>query len=171
MRALHRITFAPLLALLVAAPSVIHAQSPGDRVRVLRPADKRVVLVGSLERESPDSVWLVPDGRAEPVAAPLGGMRLERSLGRRGHALTGLLIGAGAGAAAGIVFWAGFCGGNSDNFCDGDEELRIAAVFIIPPAVLGAGIGALVKSERWEPVLRARPGPGGGIGLGLSFRL
>lgn len=169
MPALHRITFAPLLALLVAAPSVIHAQSPGDRVRLLRPADRSVVLVGSFERASTDSVWLVPAGRTEPVAAPLGGMRLERSLGRRGHALTGLLIGAGAGAAAGIVFWAGFCGENSDNFCDGDEELRIAAFFIIPPAVLGAGIGALIKSERWEPVVRG--GPGGGIGLGLSFRL
>jgi hypothetical protein len=60
------------------------------------------------------------------------------------------LVGAGVGAAITVLFLSGFCGG--DTLCDGDEQVRAAAIFGIPSIAIGAGIGALIRTERWERV-------------------
>ena len=48
------------------------------------------------------------------------------------------------------LFLSVFCGG--DTVCDGDEQLRAAAIFGLPSLALGAGIGAMIKVERWAPL-------------------
>lgn len=162
------ITLAVVFAVL---PAFAGAQSPGpgERVRLVRRGENMIVLEGRLARATPDSVWITSAGTADTTRAALGtGLRLDRSLGRRSHALTGALVGAGAGTAAALLFYSGFCS-DPDTLCDGDEELRIAAVFIIPSTLVGAGIGALIRTERWQPVVMARPQGGLGLGVGFSF--
>lgn len=157
--------------LLLCAAQLGSAQSlePGDRVRVIRQGVDRTALIGQFVRSTPDSVWFRPLGQAETVGIELGsGIRLDQSLGRRSRAGTGALIGAGVGAAVTILFLSGFCGG--DTLCDGDEQLRAAAIFGLPGLALGAGIGALIRAERWAPVspvtLRSAPRLQLGIQLG-----
>jgi hypothetical protein len=102
--------------------------------------------------------------------------RLEISRGRRGHARTGLLLGAVLGLAAVAL---------RDLGCEPDcGEDKPSGGFIAAAvgggALLGAGIGAVVRSERWEPLpwavgpaRRAQVQPvasPAGLGLRVSLR-
>jgi hypothetical protein len=149
----------PLAALVLAAMAApAQAQSssaqsvqPGDRIRVTRGDRLGDPLIGRLVRLARDSVWLLPRGLPVPVSMPLGpGVRLDRSLGRKSHIVTGALVGAGVGAAATAFFLSVFCGG--DTVCDGDEQLRAAAIIGLPCLAVGAGIGAMITVERWAPL-------------------
>ncbi len=165
-----------LLALAGVLPAGLTAQNPpvrpGDRVRVTRPA--RSPLLGRVERLTRDSLWIAREPGGPAVGISLGErLRLERSLGRKGHALQGALVGAGTGVVATLLFLEGFCGG--DNLCDGDEEVTAAAIFVSPATLAGALIGSLVRSERWSfvPVVALTPpgGPAAPAALRLGFRL
>src|ERR1041384_3052642 len=134
----------PLAALVLAAMAApAQAQSssaqsvqPGDRIRVTRGDRLGDPLIRRLRA---------------PVSMPLGpGVRLDRSLGRKSHIVTGALVGAGVGAAATAFFLSVFCGG--DTVCDGDEQLRAAAIIGLPCLAVGAGIGAMITVERSAPL-------------------
>ena len=138
---------------LQGVPGILEGQgvAPGERVRVTTTGNPNPPLIGTITRTVPDTLWLTPEGQVQPAAVPLGAsIRLERSLGHRSHVLAGALIGAGVGAAITILFLSGFCGG--DTLCDGDEQVRAAAIFGLPSIALGAGIGALIRTERWESI-------------------
>ena len=162
-----------LTLLAVALPHTAPAQAPaqGDRVRVVRHDRSAGVPAGRFDRASRDSVWIIGPGSREPFGVALRpGDRLERSVGQRSHVLTGALIGAGVGAGITLWFLNGFCD-DPDTLCNGDEELRAAAFFGLPSIALGAGIGALIKSERWAPVVSAASGGGSGLRVGVAIRL
>ena len=94
------------------------------------------------------AVTLTADG-GRPVTIPLASITaLEASLGRRRNALQGLAIGAVSGALLGLAFNvdSNNCGDESDNFCSRGEAIGAGSFTF---ALLGTGIGALIKSERW----------------------
>ena len=94
------------------------------------------------------AVTLTADG-GRPVTIPLASITaLEASLGRRRNALQGLVIGAVSGALLGLAFDvdSNDCGDQSDNFCSRGEAVGAGSFTF---ALLGTGIGALIKSERW----------------------
>ena len=63
------------------------------------------------------------------------------------YTLTGLLIGGLVGAAATGVFLAAFCS-DSDTKCGADEVGRAVVIIAVPPAVVGAVIGSLIRTKR-----------------------
>jgi hypothetical protein len=159
-----------ILALFMALSRPTSAQSlqPGDRIRATPAHSFGDHLIGQFVRSTSDSIWLRPQEQGQPIALALAdGLRIDRSLGRHSRAGTGALIGAGVGAAVTVLFLSGFCGG--DNLCDGDEQVRAAAIFGLPSVAVGAGIGALIKTERWTPVARVTAADGFGIGVMIRW--
>ncbi len=160
---------APVVAgfLLGHSPGWAQPLAPGDRIRVV-PASGGAPIAGDFVRHSADSVWLQPSRRGKTISVGLGsGVRLDRSVGSRSHAGLGALVGAGVGAAVTIFFLSRFCGG--DTLCDGDEQVRAAAIFGLPSVALGAGIGALIRTERWTPVPAGSLGFRPGLQFGVQF--
>ena len=96
-------------------------------------------------------------------------VRLEVSTGRRRHWWQGGLVGVGVGAIIGAL--AGDAshracqreGGNACFFSSkrrSDDVLIGMAIWSVPGLVLGTGIGALVRSDRWvdsTALVRSRP--------------
>lgn len=95
---------------------------------------------------------------------------LERSAGIHHHALIGGAAGFLAGAAFTAYFLAAFCG--ADSPCQGDEVVKAGTIFALPPALVGAVIGGLIRRERWVAVrpsrVTLRLGPGR-VGVGMRF--
>jgi hypothetical protein len=115
--------------------------------------------------------------QAEEQASPLtisltGVTRLEVSQGRKSNALKGLLIGSIVGVSTGVVV--GLVVAES---C-WDHKVACAAagtaVVGVTGALVGLGIGALSKSDRWEEIPLDRlqvsivPQRDGRLGIGLS---
>lgn len=182
-----------MLTSVAVVPAVGHAQSqeplqPGTRVRVWfdcgglnRPPrlDCRREP-GIVVRSGPEGIVWEPAAAASaagPLTRPWSAVRtVEVSRGMRSHAVTGLLIGALAGAVSGALLGAWYYGG----LCDCSNHARGAVVgalfFTIPAAPLGATIGSLVTTDRWEEVspdrLQVVVEPRGqrlGVKLALSF--
>ncbi|HEX6747498.1 MAG TPA: hypothetical protein VF092_09445 [Longimicrobium sp.] len=81
----------------------------------------------------------------QPLAAPAGAFVADTAA-RRGHTKEGLLIGGIVGVAAAGLFLAGFCD-DSDSPCQGDEYARALVYIALPPAVVGALIGTLIRTK------------------------
>jgi hypothetical protein len=150
----------------------------GARVRVRVVAAPGPWMKGHLAGADSASIALIPEG-----APPLAGSelrlpretisRLEIATGKKRHWLAGLAIGAAAGLA--MEF-------DDNYFCSRGEALAWMGGTL---AAVGAGVGALVKSDVWipvaldalgppparvgrvEPALRATPA---GLSLGVSVR-
>jgi hypothetical protein len=80
---------------------------------------------------------------------------LEISTSSRRHARNGLLIGAGVGLVLGGIFWAEAesCDGCTHGDCWGPPLLTGLA---LSGAMYGVGIGALIQTPRWQPILLDR---------------
>jgi hypothetical protein len=125
----------------------------GSRVRV-RTMQRGEPQVGILEGESADELVIRTKGAASPVQVRRRDvLRLEVSRGTRRHTLKGLLGGAVAwGAIVGLV--AAF---------DTLDESGLGEPLVIGGMLAaGAGIGTMVKTERWE---RVAPG---GVSVGIG---
>ena len=159
------ILFAPLSGALAQAQPV----QPGQRVRVTAPAAWGVARqVGSFVGMRGDTLVVTGDST---LACPLDWVdRLDVHRGRKSWTLVGAGIGLVLGAGGGIAFatrdW-DFCGP-----CTGVIPVAIGVGGIL----LGAGIGAVIKTDRWEAVpldqLRAQPlvdRRGRRVGLGMSI--
>jgi hypothetical protein len=148
--------------LLIVSPASLLAQTEASpvlldsRVRVTMRSAPGLAAVGTLDAWDRRSLELAGSDSV-PRTIPLSDVvRLEVSRGKKGHALTGLAIGATAGVAAGVVTMA-FAFSNGD---EGDmfyeDRWAIAAVITAVTTVAGAGLGALVgaliKTEKWEDV-------------------
>jgi hypothetical protein len=77
---------------------------------------------------------------------------VQVSLGTKRHTLLGALFGAIAGAAAGAsapIDTATCESYSSDTFCSRGEAVAAMTVVI---GAIGAGVGALIKTEKWQKV-------------------
>ena len=76
---------------------------------------------------------------------------VDASQGRRRNWLKGLLVGLAAGVGSGFAFKVDpdNCGPDTANLCSRGQALAGGTVLF---GALGAGIGALIKSERWTPL-------------------
>ena len=102
-------------------------------------------------------------------------------MGRRRNTRKGLIVGAAFGAAVvaaiALIPKDSFCppGEPSTESCLSDRTAFLA-LSIPSYALAGAGIGALIKSDRWSPVplenvrISLAPTRGHGLGLSLSLR-
>lgn len=150
--------------------------APGTRVRVT--ADNLVTpLIANFLELRGDTLILFEEGAGRGIwSVALGQVqRLEATAGDRGlhrpYIVRGALVGAGAGAIAGLVF------ASALEPSDPDREYSRPLTGLVGAAV-GAGIGALIGSrfttEAWMPVplprgLSLRPGRAGLLGLTVVF--
>jgi hypothetical protein len=160
---------------------------PGARVRLTLPCDDArpapprsggatCRIEGRLDRLGPDGITLA--GASSSTRHPLASVtRIEVSRGERSRWLTG----AGAGFVAGAVgTYVALDRGGSTNPCDPSANqdaigqgscLGLAAAGGIAGAGLGALVGSLFRSERWEEVPQDRWRVSLGPGPGAQFRL
>ena len=147
-----------LLGTVVPAARGADESLVGSRVRI-RVGPMGEPSVGVLEGATPDELVIRPEGAAPPVHVRRSDvLQLEVSRGPRRHTLKGLLAGAVAwGAMVGLV--AAF---------DTLDESGVGEPLVIGGMLaVGAGIGSLIKTERWERIpggrvsVRIGPTPGG----------
>jgi hypothetical protein len=195
-------TLSLVLALALTASSAFAQQAPtavparetaplmlpmGSKVRLQSKGAPGHWMKGVLVRADSESVALVPEG-----AAPLGANQLSlasASVGRfelKTGSKRQWLWGLAAGAALGLVI--GATADVDPVACEFDYNYECSrgsalAVYGLGFAALGAGVGALIKTDRWTPVgldalappaprvsgvaPRLRVLPGGGVALGL----
>lgn len=158
-------------------------ERPGRPSDIPLTVGSRVRLLTNTIRDQVHGVVVAVDGEALTVApeaaTPLklsfdSITALDVRVGQKRNTLKGLGIGLLAGVALGLAMPvdANDCGEESSNFCSRGEALGGATILF---GGLGAGIGALVKSDRWAPVVLdvRRPasarGPAVGVALTVSF--
>ena len=163
-------------ALVLLLPLMQGSASPlttGTRVRVTvrEPGQAERQLVGPLRTFDSQTLTMSAGESPAQLALPRPTItRIEVSRGRRGHTVMGLLLGAVLGLSAVAIKDAG-CGPD----CDGTSGGQVAAV-VGGGAVLGAVVGTVVRSERWESLpwavgpVRRSAAPLGGLGLRVSLR-
>jgi hypothetical protein len=119
----------------------------GERVRV-RTTVSEAARTGTVEAWTSDELVLRTSPSSDPVRVRRNEISsLERSLGKRRHVVLGLLAGAATwGAVVGLTA----------AFDTLDESGVGEPLFIGSLLAVGAGVGAAVKTERWEPVSSAR---------------
>ncbi len=136
-------------------------------------------ITGNVADLAFDILVVLPEGRGEALTFdPRDLRKIEVSQGRKGNALLGLGVGAGVGiaSAVGLAIWA--CNADDDGCTSGQVAGGVVALGAIG-AGLGAGIGALIKTERWrEASIPASPptvglgfGEDGSVRLAFSLRL
>jgi hypothetical protein len=142
----------------------------GSRVRVVAPSAVSGRVTGTVIEMSEESLVILADER--PLRVPRQAIeQIELSTGKQRRTLKGMLIGAGIGA---VVLPPAL-----HDSCLNDCGSKWSAEYILAGvgvgAAWGAGIGALVKKDRWSsvPVTQVRLGlwpiRGGGIGASVSL--
>jgi len=168
------VAFGMLLAGEAAAESKELVLQAGDRIRY-KLGDEQTGK-GVLREIGPD--WLlVEDKRGATLTLQKSALQsLAVARGKKRRPLEGAMIGFLPGAAAGaLLVWA-VC---ATEGCSGAGGWALGPVIVGGgmTAVVGAGVGALIKTDRWQqaPVSRVRfgvaPAKGGGVraALTLSF--
>src|SRR5262245_49076718 len=120
---------------------------PGARVRVTvrEPGRAERQLVGPLRTFDSQALTLATDDAGGHVSLPRPTIsRLEIYRGRRGHTVMGLLLGAVLGLSAVAIKDAG-CGPDCEKSSGG-----VVAALVGGGAVVGAGVGTMIRSDRWE---------------------
>ena len=162
--------------------SISPVPEKGDRIRYAFAGDSATLHVARAVRSGSDTVVierLAPSVTGGPArwmrisleTASLA--RLEKRVARRGHAGRGALIGGGAGLVLGF-----FCASEEPGWLTPTPTQCILGYGIFG-AGTGALIGALIRSDVWEPVvlpLRPHVAPGApgvsaaSIGIGIQVR-
>jgi len=156
--ALVALTFAPTIPLQAQRAGL----TPTARVRVwpacAAPAGSEArpcaLLVGRLLAIDATSVLIQREGRPAEALPLNSSTRLEMSAGSRHHTLLGLGAGAVAGFGVGMIL-AGRAGCDSGIFGSNESEDDLCGAYgiAIPAgAALGAVVGRLIRSERWQPI-------------------
>jgi hypothetical protein len=162
----------PFTSLQAQEPPTIE---PGERVRVTAPDFGLQKSVGTCLSLSQGVMAFEPAGSSQ-LTIPTGSMTgLEISRGRKSNTLKGLGLGFLGGAALGAVIGL-LVDEHGNDLAPWNAAVVGAAVFGAGGAVVGAGIGTAIKTDRWEevPVDRLRvsltPQRGGRLGIGLSLK-
>jgi hypothetical protein len=142
-------------AFVLVAPSALAAQSvaPGTRVRV-KSAQVVAPIVGTYQSLRGDTVIVIEDGTAAKIWSFKSSSidRLEVSAGMKGHNRGPMtrwaLIGAGAGAAVGILTAVVLESATDDQY----NDFLSAAVGAGLGAVGGAAYGSRALEEHWDSV-------------------
>jgi hypothetical protein len=145
------------------------ALSEGSLVRVTAPSVSKGRLTGTLLKANEREIVLALPG-SEPKAIPrVAVKRLEWSRGHSRHPVFGAVVGGLLGGA--------FLAAASLAVCDAASCSPSMEAFVVGAglgALPGAGIGALVKTRRWDDVEPARlrvsltPVRGRGVGVKLA---
>jgi hypothetical protein len=161
------------LALVAAGPGFTNLAAqgllPGQRVRLTLGQPTPTRFVATLEGSSADSIAVRIDNVSR-IVARASVTRIDVSQGKRGRAVTGMAVGliAGAGLAAAAIAAAHVdCGGQDEGGWCTRAPLLGGATF----GLVGLGIGALIRTERWKEI----PDPTHGgikglLGFALGFR-
>ncbi len=156
-------TGAPV-ALAQEAPAPPHLRLPaGIRVRVRTYSLPNQTIEGTLLAADSGAVRLVPKsdqpligGEMKLPAADV--TRMDVALGKKRHWWQGAVIGAAVGLALALTDDVDpvLCKTNENVLCSRGEAL---AVYGLTSTALGAGIGALIKTDKWTPVALDTLGP------------
>lgn len=132
----------------------------GDRVRIHGAGS---AIVGEFSGMVGDTVVLkTVAGSQEIPRDRITGV--EISVGRKGNALSGMLIGTGVGVVTGLMVDAGGDDSSTSSIGDrvADEMFGTAGILLL--GVIGAGVGALighfVKTDQWAESSLAMPSIG-----------
>ncbi len=166
----------PLAMLLAAACAPAHSAGspfpePGDRVRYSTVSDTGRRHVGRTVRLHGDTIVidrLVPSmtggapawASASFVTPSLA--RLEKRVGRRGHAGRGALIGGGAGLLLGML-----CTMEDEESFPQSGQGACFSGGVLLGVGTGALIGMAIRSDVWEPVVLPLPAS---FGVGVRVR-
>jgi hypothetical protein len=157
----------------VVPPSPLPLVDVGSRVRLRSNAlaGQPRGLVVALD----DNLLTLATDGGVPLKIPVSSVTsMDTSLGRKRRTLEGLALGVVSGALLGLSFKVdpGNCGEYSLNSCSRGEAVAEGAMGF---GLIGAGVGALIKSDRWSAV-RLRAGPalaarsrGAGAAITLRF--
>jgi hypothetical protein len=151
---------------------------PDAKVRVTAPAVGLSERIGRVQELNGDTLVVQVDAmrkgrlRLEMLDVPMSSItKLDVTTGRRGHWLEG----AGIGFLFGVVMGAASGDDPPDQWfasSAGEKAGMGGLVF----GLIGAGIGALIKSDKWAevPLDQLRPrliaGQGGQVGVGVAMR-
>ena len=160
------------LLLLAASPAVLHAQStelqPGVRVRLTAPGIVAGRYTGTLLSRNGDTLQFGSQNAAPVSIATSRITSLEISRGK--SRLSGMWRGIAWGAPIGLVIGLATassvedCGEFGCDALTGSARGAYVLASTIGGALWGAGIGALVGRERWEPFALTRVSFGGAGG-------
>ena len=145
----------------------------GSRIRIQAPTVVPGRIEGTVIQLDGKSLLVGANGRTSVSVPRQAITQLEVSTGRHGHALLGMGIGAAIGAGAGAAL--GSTGCVPAVGCGQSYSGGAAAVGAVAGAAWGAGIGALIKTDRWSgvPLERAQislgPIRGGGFRVSLAM--
>ena len=165
----------PILTGCGGNPAPTLAPAPGARVRVTAPDVHVRRYDGTIVGLPTDTI--VVDTLRVALASVT---RLDMHWGKKSNWDKGLLYGGlGVGAAGlglGILWWAE-CGDSGGAVCpaEGWHALALAPIGFVAGGIVGAGVGALIRTDRWEevPLDRLRvsivPQRGGRLGFGVSI--
>lgn len=140
----------------------------GDLVRISRTND--IQITGTLERATPDTLFVAPDGTPNALAVPTAVVRSIELGTRKNGAVRGALIGLGVGGAVGLSLGIAGCEGYDCAAWTGGLALALG----LPAAGLGALIGSTTQTENWVPFapdeVRITPiASNRGVGIGISL--
>jgi hypothetical protein len=157
-----------LLVVGLAAPSWADTTfvERGDRVRLEASRFGEGRLVGRVTDLGADTILVLGEGVGSTLAIPTSAVeRIAVSEGKKGNTVLGLIVGAGVGAAAatGLAIW--ICNSDDDGCTSGQVVSGGLAVLSVT-AGLGAGIGALIRTERWTEAFLPSAPPRVGLGFG-----
>lgn len=165
-----------MLVLLFATPAYLAAQqdrivAPGSRIRVFAPSIKTEPFVATVVSPNSDGLTLEAETWLDGVWKPrlhvsfsaMNSLELsqERHSNTGKGALIGGLLGAGLGFGLGVAAQADDC------FCPGPPDgAELVLISTASVGLLGTGIGAIIgaltRSESWQPV------PADKLRLGVS---
>jgi hypothetical protein len=118
----------------------------GSRIRIEVPTVLEGRFEGTVKEIDEQSLLIELENRPVIRVPRQAITQLDVSLGRRRQFRKGAMIGAGIGVL--VIF-----GLNGEGIEEsGVTKFEYIAVGLIPGAIWGAGIGALVKAERWAAV-------------------
>ncbi len=165
------LAFTPLTSATAQEPPPVKV---GDRVRVTAPDVRR--REGTVQLLTTDSLVMRPVYGARLVAIPLASVtRLEVSRGQKSRVGRGAGIGLLGGGLLGYVISLGGC--ESGFILTREECIGVSTVGgAVVGTLLGLGVGAVTKTDRWEevPLERLRvslvPQRDGRIAVGFSVR-
>jgi len=170
------------MALALLLPGVAWAQgqtpaispvSVGSRIRIQAPASIQGRIEGTVMAMDETSLLISTNDQRPLTVRRQDIASLEVSAGRQRSAIQGTVIGAIAGILLLQTSVRDQCAGN-DTACYTDRS-RATVDGLVGGAIWGAGIGALIKRDRWMAVpvesvrLSVAPSRGRGVRLSLSF--